>query len=299
MKTIIIGGLGFAGTHMKAQSPDWSRTKVVGREVDVRDKTALKNLFLSSSPDYVVNLAAITTVRESKESPRHTYNVSFYGTLNILEALAEVDFKGTLLYVSSSEVYGYPESEDLPLTELSDTCPMSPYAVGKLIAENICLYWAQTSEFKIVIVRPFTHIGPGQSARFSISSFAKQVAQIKSGKVASIISVGDIETTRDFTDVRDVVSGYWLLLEKGVSGEIYNICSDSEICLRVVLERLIHLSGIDISIEVDPNLLRVSQQDRILGSSKKIRTITSWKCNFSLDDTLRSMIRYWLENHSL
>ena len=299
MKTLIIGGSGFVGRHMLDLSPYPGDTKIIGSEVDVRDKSAIKDVLSDFCPSYVVNLAAITTVKESVVSPRHTYDVSFGGTLNILEALAEINFKGTFLYVSSSEVYGYPAEGDLPLSEISNSFPMSPYAVGKLMAENICLYWAKISEFKIIIGRPFTHIGPGQLDRFSISNFAKQIAQIKCGNVAPIMKVGDLETTRDFTDVRDVVAAYWLLLEKGETGEIYNICSGTEISVRAVLDRLIKLSCMDISIEIDPNRLRTSQQQRILGSSEKIRTIILWKTNFSLDETLQSMIRYWVGKFSL
>lgn len=299
MNSLIIGGSGFVGTHMRAQSPGWSNTKIAGREVDVRNKAELKILILSFRPSHVVNLAAITTVKESSEFPRHAYDVSFYGTLNILEVLDEVGFKGVFLYVSSSEVYGHPDARTLPLSESSKLSPMSPYAVGKLMAENICLYWANISRFKIIVARPFTHIGPGQSDRFSISNFAKQVAQIKSGCVDPVIKVGNLETTRDFTDVRDIVSAYWLLLEKGVSGEIYNVCSGAEISIRIMIERLIQLSGIDISIEIDTTRLRVSQQQRILGSSDKIRRATSWEPKFKLDETLESMISYSMKKSSV
>lgn len=279
---------------MQALSPSPLDTKIIGREVDIRDKRAIKRSLSDFQPRYVVNLAAITTVSESKESPRHTYDVSFYGTLSILEALAEIGFRGTFLYVSSSEVYGHPDATTLPLSESSELSPMSPYAVGKLTAENICSYWAKTSEYKIIVARPFTHIGPGQSDRFSISSFAKQIAQIKSGCVDPVIKVGDLETTRDLTDVRDIVSAYWLLLAQGASGEIYNICSGTEISIRATLERLVQLSGVDISIEVDTARLRGAQQQRVWGNSDKVRRLTSWECKFTLDETLESMISHWM-----
>jgi GDP-4-dehydro-6-deoxy-D-mannose reductase len=299
MKTLIIGGSGFVGHHMQALSPFPLDTKIIGSEVDIRNKNAIRQSILDFCPSYVVNLAAISTVNESKVSPRHTYDVSFYGTLNILESLAEVSFNGTFLYVSSSEVYGHPDAKTLPLSENSKLSPMSPYAVGKLTAENICSYWAKISSYKIIVARPFTHIGPGQSDRFSISSFAKQIAQIKSGRIDPVIKVGNLETTRDLTDVRDIVSAYWLLLEKGATGEIYNISSGMETSIRATLKRLIQLSDIDISIKVDSTRLRAAQQQRILGNSDKVRRLTSWERKFILDETLKSMISHWMAKVSL
>ena len=187
----------------------------------------------------------------------------------------------------------------LPLSESSELSPMSPYAVGKLMAENICAYWAGISDYKIIVARPFTHIGPGQSDRFSISSFAKQIAQIKSGFVDTVIKVGNLDTTRDFTDVRDIVSAYWLLLAKGESGETYNICSGTERSIKATLVRMIELSGIDISIEVDNARLRAVQQKRSVGNPEKVKRLTSWECVFTPDETLENMISHWMGRVSI
>jgi len=295
MNTLIIGGSGFVGTHMLAQSPSWSNTKVVGSEVDVRDKAALNDLIVSFRPTYVVNLAAITTVAETAASPNESYDISFYGTLNILEALRENNFEGTFLYVSSSEVYGHPSEFNLPLLESSILSPMSPYAVGKIAAEYLCSYWQKKNDLHVVIARPFTHIGPGQSDRFSISSFTKQIAQIMCDVKAPIIKVGNIETTRDFTDVRDIVSAYWQLLKQGKAGEIYNVCSEKELSVRSVLESLIELSEREITIEIDSSRLRSSEQQRLLGCSSKIQKATGWETKYGMTETLNTMINYWVE----
>ena len=192
MKTLILGGSGFVGSHMKARSPKWSETKVVGSNIDIRDKKALSSLIERSQPDYVVNLASITTVRETVSSPKDAYDISFYGTLNILEVLRDQAFDGTFLYVSSSEVYGHPDFSKLPLNESSILNPMSPYSVGKVAAEYLCTYWQKDSNFKVVLARPFTHIGPGQSERFSIASFSNQISKIVQLKQDPVIEVGDL-----------------------------------------------------------------------------------------------------------
>ena len=298
MNTLIIGGTGFVGSHMLAQSPSWSSTTVVGSDVDVRDKKALNRLFQRIKPAYIVNLAAITTVKETIASPRENYDVIFYGTLNILEVLRDNKFAGTFLYVSSSEVYGHPSDVTLPLLENSILSPMSPYAVGKIAAEYLCLYWQKNSDMNVVVARPFTHIGPGQSDRFSISSFAKQISQIMLGKKNPVIKVGNLDTTRDFTDVRDIVVAYWLLLKDGKYGEIYNVCSENEVKVRSILQNLINLSGRKITIEIDSERVRSSEQKRVLGCSKKLQEATGWERKIEITDTLTSMLNYWLEKGS-
>jgi GDP-4-dehydro-6-deoxy-D-mannose reductase len=290
IKSLILGGSGFVGTHMLARSPDWSKTTVVGREVDIRDKDALSSLIERIQPDFVVNLAAITTVKESAASPNDSYDISFYGTLNILEILRDCEFQGTFLYVSSSEVYGHPAVASLPLNEDSILVPMSPYSVGKIAAEYLCSYWQKANNLNIIIARPFTHIGPGQSGRFSIASFARQISQIVHGKQDPIIKVGDLNTSRDFTDVRDIVDAYWLLLKSGKPGEIYNVCTGEEHKIGSVLKQLVATSGHNIAIKIDPDRLRNVEQQRVVGNSQKLRDITGWVPKFRIEDTLGDML---------
>lgn len=294
MKTLIIGGSGFVGSHMQARTPEWSETKIVGSDVDIRDKKALKSLIEIVKPDNVVNLASITTVHETNESPKNAYDISFYGTLNILEILKDFQFDGTFLYVSSSEVYGYPNPSELPLDEESLINPMSPYSVGKIAAEYLCAYWQKINKFKVIIARPFTHIGPGQSDRFSIASFAKQISNIIEQKANPVIKVGDLNTTRDFTDVRDIVDAYWLLLKFGEGGEIYNVCSGQERKISYMLDSLILLSNKDIKIEIDSDRLRVSEQKRLFGNAEKLFKKTGWTPKINHEKTLEDMLNHCL-----
>tara|TARA_B100000780_G_C21126955_1_gene457740 strand:- start:808 stop:1707 length:900 start_codon:yes stop_codon:yes gene_type:complete len=295
MKTLILGGSGFVGTHMKERSPEWSNTEVVGSEIDIRDKETLISLVKNTKPDYVVNLASITTVKETSLSPKDSYDISFYGTLNILEALREDGFAGTFLYVSSSEVYGHPDASKLPLNEDSLLMPMSPYSVGKIAAELLCTYEHMVNNFNTIIARPFTHIGPGQSSRFSIASFSNQISKIIQSKQDPFIKVGDLSTTRDFTDVRDIVDAYWLLLKHGKSGEIYNVCSGKERKISSLLDKLIYLSNQSIEVKIDPSRLRKAEQQRILGNANKLEKATGWKPNIDYEDTLNDMLSYWLQ----
>jgi GDP-4-dehydro-6-deoxy-D-mannose reductase len=260
---------------------------------DIRDSAQLLDLIRRSTPDFVVNFASITTVRESFEAPDKTYQIGFLGTLNLLQCLKATAFKGRMLNISSSEVYGFPQSNQLPLRETSGFNPMNPYSVNKVATEALCYQWSQTEKFEIITARPFTHIGPRQSERFAISNFAKQIAEILLKKKDPLVEVGDLDTTRDLTDVRDVVRAYRLLLEKGRNGEVYNVCSGREVSMRSLLDNLVKLAGIAVTIRQDERLLRRFDQSRTLGSFEKIRDETGWTPSIPFDRTLRDTVEFW------
>jgi len=293
-KLLLIGGTGFVGSHMRNALESTCSVVATGREVDVKNVDQLHALIGEVQPDHVVNLAAITTLLESFENPRDTYDINFIGTLNLLMALRECHFGGRLLFVSSSEVYGLLSVDDLPVCEASIPKPLSPYAVAKVAAEALCYQWSQTEKFEIVTARPFNHIGPGQSERFAIADFGRQVAAIKLGLSEPVIHVGDIDTTRDFTDVRDVVSAYRLLLEQGRNGEIYNVCSGQEQSIRSLIERMCELSGVSVELRSDPARYRLSDQRRVRGSNDRLVEDAGWVSNYSLDQTLSDIVNYWV-----
>jgi len=292
---LLLGGTGFVGTHMRRLLETEYNIIATGHGDDIRDRGQVNRLVKRTSPDIVVNFASITTVRESFEDPERTYHIGFLGVLNLLSELKEQGFGGRMLNVSSSEVYGFPGEDQLPITENTPTSPMSPYAVNKMAVEALCHQWSQTESFEIVTVRPFTHIGPGQSDRFAISSFAKQIAEIMLGMREAVIRVGNLDSTRDLTDVRDVVRAYAVLLERGCNGIIYNVCSGRETRMRSLLDNLIQLSKIDIRVEQDPSLVREREQRRILGSFEKLHDQTGWEPEISISQTISDTLAYWLE----
>ena len=293
-KVLIFGGTGFVGQHMSAQCPDGFSVVLVGRTSDICDKASVRRLIESIRPTVVVNFASVTTVKESIADPRLCFSISFYGMLNLLEVLDECNYTGILLYSSSSEVYGHPEPINFPLTEYSSPVnPMNPYAIGKMATEYLCKYWHNKNCTNIIVARPFTHIGPGQSDKFAISNFAKQISEVKRGLRKPIIKVGNINTSRDLTDVRDIVNAYWLLIKYGRVGEIYNICSGIERNIGDVLADLIKLSKLPIQIKIDPILFRENEIKRIIGSYEKINNDTGWKPVISFEETLDDLFNYW------
>lgn len=288
---IIIGGTGFAGLHLAARLSDRYRVVNTGRGCDIRDKEALARLIgAHPSAAAVVNLAALTTVRETVENPKAAYDTAFYGLLNLFEALQNASFDGRFLQVSSSEIYGFPKAEDLPLTETSPLRPMSPYSVAKIAADMLCYEWAQRAAFSICVARPFTHIGPGQSDRFAVARFAKQIMGIVRDGLPPRITVGNLSATRDLTDVRDVARAYDLILHQGTSGEVYNVCSGREVNMRFVLNELIRLSAHAIEAVEEQNLTRSAEQQRLRGSFDKLHLATGWSPEIPLEQTLRDTL---------
>jgi len=292
MKLLLTGSDGFVGGILKRQRASIPLADD-GGNVDLRDAERLRRAIGRIGADAVIHLAAQTFVPASFAHPRDTYEFNFFGTLNLLDALKAAGFTGRFLYVGSGDSYGIVAPGELPIDEQRPLRPRSPYAVSKAAAEALCYQWSQSEAFEIVMTRSFNHIGPGQSERFVISDFARQVVEIRKGLRAEVIRTGDIDVTRDFTDVRDVVQAYLLLLEHGRCGEAYNVCSGSEHSIRSLLIRLLQLAGVEAAIEQDPSRLRRSEQRRICGNPQKLEHDTGWTRRYSSDASLADIIDDW------
>lgn len=296
-KLLITGGAGFVGSVIQKclANPEnpFGLELIPPQTIELRDFSGLAKLCAQTQPDFVIHLAAQSFVPQSFANPHETFEINFFGTLNLLQALKQNDFKGRLLFVGSGDVYGRVDPESLPVTESFPSKPRNPYAVSKVAAETLCYQWSQTEGMNIVMARPFNHIGPGQSARFVVSDFARQIVEIKLGSREAEISVGDIDVTRDFTDVRDVVRAYLLLLQHGKNGEAYNVCSGREIAIREILEQLLVLAGVRASIRQDGARFRPAEQRRIYGSCDKLLGASGWQPEISLEQSLVDNLNYW------
>jgi GDP-4-dehydro-6-deoxy-D-mannose reductase len=292
------GWSGFVGTALEAfldEALDGGRfaALVPQRAPDVTDEEALVRYLSENRPDYVIHLAAQSFVPEAFENPRATFEVNFCGTLNLLQALKSTGFAGRFLFIGSGDMYGLVAPEALPIAETEPLKPRNPYAVSKVAAEALCFQWSRSEGLEIVMARPFNHLGPGQSARFVISDFARQVIGIKQGTRAPEIHVGDIDVTRDFTDVRDVVRAYLALLEKGASGSVYNVCSSQEHSIRALLESMLDIAEVKAEIVQDRERMRPSEQTRVRGDNEKLRLETGWQPEIAIQDSLADILSYW------
>jgi len=298
MRLLVTGVHGFVGTTLSRMVTtedslrDW-QVADVPVNLDLRDRDAVDDLVAAAAPEAVVHLAAQTFVPESMRDPEATFSVNLTGTLHLLQALKRNEFRGRMLFVGTGDVYGAVPESELPVDERRLPAPRNPYAVSKLAAEALCFQWTVTERMHVVMARPFNHIGPRQSERFAVADFARQIAEIKRGSRPPAVVTGDIDVTRDFTDVRDVVRAYFALLDAGASGEVYNICSGREHSLRSLLTLLAEQAGVDVRIDQDAGRLRQSEQRRMCGDPSKISATTNWEARIPVTDSLSAMLDYW------
>lgn len=294
-RTLLVTGLGgFVGCHLRAAlpaRPDWEL--LAEKAYDLLDPASLDAWLQQGLPDAVIHLAGQTFVPEAFKDPAHTLQVNVLGTLNLLQALKRAGFSGAFLYVSSGDVYGQVHEYDLPINEQLPPRPRNPYAVSKVAAELLCLQWGYQEHWRIMVARPFNHIGTGQREDFVIPGVARQLARIRKGLQASSINIGDVDVTRDFLDVRDVINAYFSLLEHGQNGEIYNVCSGEEQRIRSLIEQMTAITGLNVDLHQDQTRLRPSEQRRVMGSSLKLKEQTGWKPGISITETLQSVLSDW------
>lgn len=300
MKTLMVtGASGFVGrTLLGMAGPngigEFGRIASLADATDLRDPLATERALEGPLPDAVVHLAAISFVPDSIARPHETYAVNLHGTINLLEALSRRGFAGAFLYVSSGDIYGAVPAHELPITESHLPRPRNPYSASKLAAEAYCYQVSQTSRVRVLIARPFNHIGAGQSERFAVAGFAKQIAEIKQGRREPAIEVGNIDVTRDFSDVRDVVRAYLMLLESGVSGAAYNVCSGVERNIGDVLHRMLALASVTATVKSSTEKLRPNEQTRHYGSNRKLCEDTGWAPSVPFEQSLRDLLDSWI-----
>ena len=261
-------------------------------DLDIRSPDLARHV-ADQRPDAVLHLGALTSVSESFREPERFFDVNFNGTWNLLRALRSMAFAGRLLFVSSGDCYGAVADADLPVRETQPLRPRSPYAVSKVAAESLCYQWSQTEHLDVVLARSFNHLGPGQDIRFAVPWFAKQVAKIRNGSAPPRILAGDLDVTRDLTDVRDVVLAYLALIEKGRMGEAYNVGSGREVRLRDVLDELLSIAGVTADVVTDAARVRSAEQRRAVADVRKIAADTGWSARTPLSRTLGDMLDDW------
>ncbi|HTU37884.1 MAG TPA: GDP-mannose 4,6-dehydratase [Acidimicrobiales bacterium] len=293
MRALITGGEGFVGQWLAAHLKDnGDEVAVIDIETDVSDGAAVGRVMADVAPDAVYHLAALTHVGESWENPSQVLRVNVLGTAELLAAARTHQPEARVLVVSSAEVYGVVTPEQLPLDEGTPTLPASPYAASKLAAEAVALQAWRGFGQSVIVVRPFNHIGPGQSPNFFVPALAKRIVEAKRAG-STTLRVGTLTTRRDFTDVRDVVAAYRLLIEQGAPGEIYNVCSGHDVAMSEVADELLNLADIDLDLETDPALVRPVDVPVLRGDAGRLRVATGWEPRIPLATTLADVLSSW------
>ncbi len=264
--------------------------------IDLMDRETLKNVLAVFKPDYILHLAAFSSVAYSWKYPTESFTNNSNIFLNLIDAVREVDPKCRVLSVGSSEEYGNVSKADLPLRENQYINPVSPYAVARVAQEMMSKVYVKAFGMNIIMTRSFNHIGTRQDDRFVVPSFIKRILEIKkAGLDKGEIETGDITIIRDFVDVRDVVRAYYLLLTKGTPGEIYNICSGKARKLSEIIDFIAHEIGIEITAKVNPEFVRPDDNREIVGTAYKIESELGWKPEIDIQQTLLDMIKERIE----
>lgn len=292
MRALVTGATGFVGhwlcAHLRENGDDVVAT---GESVDVTDGDAVHKSVEEVQPEAIYHLAARTHVGASWDSPQETFAVNALGTLNILEGARQARPVPRVLVVSSAEVYGAVQPDELPLTEESALRPVSPYAASKVAAEFIGVQSHLGSGVPVIRARSFNHIGPGQSEHFAVARFARRIVDAQRAGDHELL-IGNPDTRRDFTDVRDVVRAYRLLMERGEPGAVYNVCSGAAVGIGDIARRLIALAGAELEVVVDPELVRPVDVPVLLGDASRIRDAAGWAPQIALDETLRDVLSH-------
>jgi GDP-4-dehydro-6-deoxy-D-mannose reductase len=312
MKALITGITGFVGSHLaelllsknyevygiarwrsSTENINHIKSKINIIEADLNDAHSFYNAIQKIKPDEIYHLAAQSFVPTSWTAPADTIKTNVIGTINLFEAVRKAGIDPKIQVACSSEEYGLVKPEETPIKETNPLRPLSPYAVSKIAQDMLSFQYFQSYGLKIVVTRGFNHTGPRRGDVFVCSNFAKQIVEIEKGLREAKIRVGNLEAIRDFTDVRDMVKGYNIALEKGIAGERYNICSGKGYKIKEVLDMLLKMTDKDIEIEKDPERMRPSDVLILIGDNSKFREQTGWKPEIFFEKTLKDLLDYW------
>lgn len=317
MRTLITGIAGFTGIHLAEYllSPDRYNDNIdlygidIARNVskeaqpildkvkfftcDILDEEEMKKTVQEIKPDKIFHLAGLTYDPDSRKSPKKFYVTNVFGTINLLEAVRQAGINPLIHIACSSAEYGLILENENPIRETNPFRPISPYAISKLAQDMVGYQYYENYGLRIIRTRAFNITGPGEKENFVCSNFARQIALIEKGKQEPTIYVGNLEAKRDFIDIRDVVKAYWLALDKGISGEVYNLCSGKAHSIGEILNILLQMAKKDIVVKQEPKRMRPSDIPLQVGSFEKFHKQTGWMPIISLVQILKDLLNYW------
>ena len=302
MKILVTGASGFVGQHLLR---DLSSHSVVGtahrgakeklRPLEISDAAAVGDLVRETRFEVCFHLAGIASVDVFTENPQGSFRVNTEGWLNVLEAFKKFAPGALMVLVSSAQVYGNVSAGALPITEDASLKPENVYSVSKCTCEWLAKSYWENFGLRVLILRPFNHAGPGQSASFVCSSLAKQIAQIEAGLTEPVIRAGNLASRRDFTDVRDITRAYAMAIDRCKEGIPYNICSGRAVAIEEILERLLKLAGIAKRVKIESVHKRDSDPEVFYGNYEKFGQATGWAPQIPLEKTLQDTLDFWRE----
>jgi GDP-4-dehydro-6-deoxy-D-mannose reductase len=283
-------------------NPDFSfdrykNVKISFEKIDLLSKDQVEYVIHEFQPNYILHLASFSSVAFSWKEPVQSFQNNTNIFLNLIDAVRKLNIDTRILSIGSSEEYGSVNDDDLPLKEDHKFNPVSPYAVARVSQEYLSNIYTNGYGMDIVLTRSFNHIGPMQSSVFVVSSLAKQLVELKrSGTNRGHVVTGDVSIVRDFTDVRDVVHAYYLLLKQGRKGNVYNVCSGVGLSLNALIDIMAKQLNMEVDIHIDQRLIRPADNRIIIGSNEKIKRELGWGNTIPLEQSLKDIILYWGSN---
>ena len=308
MKALVIGGGGFVGPYLvrhltddcgyevtvtKTEKEQLVMDNAVVKNLDILDIGQIVELLKAEQPDYIFHLAAQSSVAYSWKNPTLTIDVNIKGCVNLLDAVRQLDKKPRVLLIGSGEEYGHIKEGECPIVEDNTVRPGNIYAATKACQNMLGKIYSDAYGLDIMMVRAFNHIGPNQTPMFVVADICKQVADIEKGRQEPVIYVGNLSAKRDFTDVRDVVKAYALLVEHGRRGETYNVGTGHAIAISQILDEIVAMSDTAIEVKVDENKLRPVDVPIIEPDIDKIKSEVGWQPVISLEQTLKETLEHW------
>jgi GDP-4-dehydro-6-deoxy-D-mannose reductase len=312
-KAFITGITGFAGSFLAERLIDKGVYEVSGTyltdnnltnirkiqdkiglyKIDLQDGAATEKIIADVRPDVIFHLAALTAPGDSFKNPVKFINNNISIQVNIFEAVRSANIAPIILVVSTAEIYGYVDPSDIPIDEKTPLRPANPYAVSKAACDLLAFQYFLSYKLPIIRVRPFNHIGPRQAPSFAVAAFSKKIAEIEKDKTKPVLTVGNLDAKRDFTDVRDMVEAYIGIVEKGAPGEAYNAGRGSSVQIKQIVEMLLSYSKEKITVEVDPSLLRPIDIPEFVCDNTKIKKEIGWEPKIPIEKTLKDTLDYW------
>lgn len=313
MKVMITGITGFVGSHLveflmtmegleiygirrwrsRTEHIDHLADAIIMEECDLRDSTSVMRIIQKIRPERIFHLAAQSFVPTSWHAPGESLTTNILGTLHLFEAVHHTGIDPVIQVACSSEEYGLVLPDELPIKETNPLRPLSPYAVSKVGQDMLAYQYFKSYGLKVIRTRGFNHTGPRRGDVFVSSNFAKQIAEIEAGRKEPVLSVGNLQAKRDFTDVRDMVRAYWLATEHCEPGEAYNICSGVTYSIEEVVEKLLSMTDVSIEIREDPARMRPSDVPILQGDNTKFVKATGWQPTIPFEQTLKDILTYW------
>jgi GDP-4-dehydro-6-deoxy-D-mannose reductase len=315
LRVLITGITGFAGSHLAEYCLGRGDVEVFGTarwrsrmdnvegivddivliDCDLKDSVAVRHCLSEVRPDYIFHLAAQSFVPTSWKAPVETMMTNVVGQINIFEAMRELKLESRVQLACSSEEYGMVLEEEIPIKETNPLRPLSPYGVSKVTQDLLGYQYHQSYGLHTIRTRGFNHTGPRRGDVFVSSNFSRQIALVEKGKQEPVLRVGNLDARRDFTDVRDMIKGYWMALEKGEPGDVYNIGSGTDVTIRHMLDLLLGFSEVEIEVRQDPERMRPSDVEVLRADNSKFCGLTGWKPEIPLEKTLEDLLDYWRE----